>query len=55
VNLPDRRLDVYRELIADAAASFGWRYSLQETLGSGERVRPLALPGVEIAVADLLP
>jgi hypothetical protein len=32
-----------------------WRYGRQETLGSGERVRLLALPSVEIAVADLLP
>lgn len=55
VNLPDRQLEVYHEPIADGAAPFGWRYSRQETLRAGERVRLVAVPGVDVAVADLLP
>ena len=26
VNIPDRRLEVYREPVPDAGAVFGWRY-----------------------------
>jgi Uma2 family endonuclease len=55
VNLPDRRLEVYREPVSDGAAPFGWRYGHHVTLGFDAPVSPLALPGVQIAVADLLP
>jgi Uma2 family endonuclease len=55
VNLPDRRLEVYREPVPDGAAPFGWRHGHHATLGPGERVSPLALPGTDMAVADLLP
>jgi len=55
VNLPDRRVEIYREPVPDTAASFGWRYGRSVTLGADERISPLAAPGAEIAVADLLP
>jgi hypothetical protein len=55
VNLPDRRLEVYRSPASDAAAAFGWRDGNVQTLGPGEHVATLAAPGVRIAVADLLP
>lgn len=55
VNIPDRRLEVYREPMPDAAASFGWRYGRVTTLGAESRARPLARPDVDILVADLLP
>ena len=55
VNLPDRRLEVYREPVADGAGPFGWRYGRVVTLGPDERVSPLAAPAAAIAVADLLP
>ena len=55
VNLPDRRVEIYREPVPDGAASFGWRYGRSVTLGPDERISPLAAPAAEIAVADLLP
>ena len=55
VNLPGGRLEIYREPVPDDAAPFGWCYGHHATLGPDEHVSPLALPGVEIAVADLLP
>ena len=55
VNLPDRRVEVYREPVADSAAPFGWRYGRVITLGPDERVSPLAAPAAAIAVVDLLP
>jgi hypothetical protein len=55
VNLPDRRLEVYREPVADAAAPFGWRYGAALALGPEAHITPLAMPSASITVADLLP
>ena len=55
VNIPDGRLEVYREPMPDAAAPFGWRYGSLTTLGPEQRIAPLAAPGAPVLVADLLP
>jgi Uma2 family endonuclease len=55
VNLPDRRLEVYRGPVPDRAAAFGWRYGTALALGPEERVAPLAAPEASVTVADLLP
>ena len=55
MNIPDRRLEVYRHPASDAAAPFGWRYGLVVTLGPDERVAPLDIPSVLVTVADHLP
>jgi Uma2 family endonuclease len=55
LNLVGGGLEVYREPVADAAASFGWRYGSIHTLGVEGTVAPLAAPGAPIRVADLLP
>lgn len=55
LNLVDRRLEVYREPIEDAAAGFGWRYASTEVLSSGSFATPLVGPSVRVAVSDLLP
>jgi Uma2 family endonuclease len=55
VNLPDRRLEVYRAPVPDGAAPFGWRYGSTITLGPDESIAPLAVPNASVAVADLLP
>src|SRR3990167_1286450 len=55
VNIPDRRLEAYREPVPDAAARFCWRYGRAAALGPDERVAPLALPGAAVTVAELLP
>ena len=55
VNLQDRRLEVYREPVPDAASPFGWRYGMSLALGSQDRIAPLAMPTASITVADLLP
>jgi hypothetical protein len=55
VSVPDRRLEVYRDPVADGAAPFGWRSGSAVALGPERRVAPLAAPGAEIVVADMLP
>ena len=55
VNLPARRLEVYRQPMPDDAAVFGWRYGQALTLGAEARVSPLAARAAAINVADLLP
>ena len=55
VNLPDRRLEVYRDPTPDTAAPLGWRYGSTVTLSSEEHVSPLAMPAASIAVRALLP
>jgi len=55
VNLPDRRLEVYRGPVRDGAAPFGWRYGTSLALGPDDRVTPLAAPGASVIVSDLLP
>ncbi len=53
VNIPDRRVEVFRGPVADAASTFGWRYRSALTLGPGETI-PLAAPATGVPVADLL-
>ena len=55
VNIPARRLEVYRQPVPDDTAIFGWRYGQALTLGAEARVSPLAVPAAAINVADLLP
>ncbi len=55
VDIPDRRLEVYREPVPDSAATFGWRYGRAYALGREDRISPLAAPAAQISVADLLP
>ena len=55
VNIPARRLEVYRQPVPDDAAVFGWRYGQALTLGAEARVSPLAVRAAAINVADLLP
>ena len=55
LNLIDRVLEVYREPVRDIEAPFGWRYARRELAASSGRIAPLAVPGVMVAVADLLP
>jgi Uma2 family endonuclease len=54
VNLLDRRLEIYREPLRDAAAELGWRYGTTLALGPADVAAPLAVPAT-ITVADLLP
>jgi Uma2 family endonuclease len=55
VNLADRMLEVYRDPVPDASASYGWAYRSVQSLHAGEHVSPLAAPTARIQVADLLP
>lgn len=55
LDLVDRVLEVYREPASDPAAPFGWRYARRAVLDEDARVAPLAVPGVTIAVGQLLP
>lgn len=53
VNLPQRRLEVFRQPIVDTSQPFGYSYATRRILTADEQVQPLAA-GV-IHVADLLP
>jgi Uma2 family endonuclease len=55
VNLVDRTLEVHRGPTRDAAAPFGWRYEVVQTMGPDTTAFPMARPEARIAVADLLP
>jgi Uma2 family endonuclease len=55
VNLPERRLEVYRDPGPDPAAPFGWGYGSVAVLGDDRSIAPLAAPGAPVRVADLLP
>jgi Uma2 family endonuclease len=55
VNLVDSQLEVHRTPALASAAPFGWAFRDVERLGSHASVSPLALPGIVVAVADLLP
>jgi len=54
VNIPDRRLEVYREPVTDAASPFGWRYAHGISLVAGQTISPLAAPTVSLTVGDLV-
>ena len=53
VNLPERRLEVYRDPEPDATAPFGWRYRSVTVLEPGAAVSPLARPDLRIQISDL--
>jgi Uma2 family endonuclease len=57
VNLPERRLEVYRDPEPDATAPFGWRYRsvtvLEPGLEPGAAVSPLARPDRRVKISDL--
>jgi Uma2 family endonuclease len=55
VNLQERRLEVYRDPIADAKQRFGYRFENIARYSQAETAAPLAAPGSAIAVADLVP
>lgn len=54
VNLPQRRLEVFRDPIVDTNQPFGYGYASRRILTEGEQVQPLAAAGT-IPIADLLP
>lgn len=55
VNLMDQVLEVYRRPTTSALSRFGWAYAETQVLRRGEVVTPLAAPGGQVAVDDLLP
>ena len=55
LNLIDRVLEVYREPVPDSASPFGWRYARSEVFDASARVAPLAAPGANVLVSNLLP
>ncbi len=55
VNLRRRQLEVYRGPIPDPSRPYGYRYSSRTDLTPPASLSPLALPGVSIPVASLLP
>ncbi|HEX9820119.1 MAG TPA: Uma2 family endonuclease [Methylomirabilota bacterium] len=55
VNLADGVLEVHRAPAASADAPYGWSYRSVDVLRPPTTASPLAAPGAQIPVADLLP
>jgi len=55
LNLVENRLEVHRQPVVDESQYFGHGFGDRLILGPTERIAPLAVPGGEIAVVDLLP
>ncbi len=55
VNLVDNRVEVCRDPIPDSSARYGHRYASRVDLVPPATIAPLALPGIVIPVASLLP
>jgi Uma2 family endonuclease len=55
VNITGRRLEVRRDPISDPMQPFGFGYRQTVIYTEADSVSPLAEPGVQIRVADLLP
>ena len=55
VNLVDRRIEVYRDPVADPDQPFGYRYAEVRHASENEIIAALEKLQVAIAVADLLP
>jgi Uma2 family endonuclease len=55
VNLIERHVEICREPLPMPGARFGWGYRTVERRGPGDSILPASLPGVSIAIADLLP
>lgn len=53
VNLPDRRLEVYRDPVPDPAQPSGHRYARVAELAPGDVVTPAAVPGARVPVGGL--
>jgi Uma2 family endonuclease len=54
-NLAEGTLEVRRDPAPKAGTPFGWEYADVSVFRKGETVTPLAAPGCEIPVGDLLP
>jgi Uma2 family endonuclease len=50
-----RALEVHQDPTEEPGARYGWAYRTVTRLRAGDAVIPLGAPGIEIAVADLLP
>ena len=55
VNLPERRLEVYRHPVPEPRSFSAWRYRDCQVLQAGEQVSPLAAPDIVVPVAAVLP
>jgi len=55
INIPERRVEVYRQPENPTGRRSGWRYAAQTFHSSGEQVRPLARPQMTFAVDAMLP
>ena len=54
INIEKRILEVYREPGPDENAPFGYSYQKVSFLEKGDLIEPLARPGSQISVSDLL-
>ena len=55
VNLVDHVPEIYRNPMRDVSAVYGWPYQTVVRFTPPAMVALLALPGVRVAVTDLLP
>jgi Uma2 family endonuclease len=53
VNLPDRKLEVYREVVRDKTATYGYRYRMADELLPGDKAALALRPKTGLAVKEL--
>jgi hypothetical protein len=55
VNLPERRVEVYRRPENPTGHRSAWRYADVQAFGPGREVQPLHRPDLQFAVDAMLP
>jgi len=55
INLPARRVEVFRKPVPDPAQPFGAGYASHDVLDANANIAPQSFPAVTVAVRDLLP
>lgn len=55
VNIPEQRVEVYRQPENPVGGASGWRYATVQPFGRGEYVQPLARADLSFLVDDMLP
>jgi Uma2 family endonuclease len=55
MNLPEERLEVFRDPIPSPGSPYGWAYRTVLHLRAGDFISPQAIPQTSVAVIDLLP
>lgn len=54
MNVRDRQVEIYRDPVADAGSVTGFRYVAHQVAKEFETISPLAKPGAQLKIAEML-